>query len=133
MWYRHRRNRWGWRGFPLPLFFVLFFLGGHSWASLVISVGLVVLFFLLVRWLVTSTSRPGITGGTPVTYQPYQYPYQQPSYHEPPYQPYQQGYQAPQARYEQSGQEYQYSEPRSEYDQYERPQAQYPQEMPPMA
>lgn len=140
--YRHRRQRWGWRGFPIPLFFILFFVGGHSWVSFLIGAGIMLLVFLLLRWLLISTSRPGISGIPPVTNPPYQQPYKQqgytPYYEPPPYQPYQpyrpyeQGYQAPQAGYKQGGQEYHSPEQRSEQVQYEQPQVQYPQEMPPM-
>jgi len=129
--YRYRRNRWGWRGFPIPLFFILFFVGGHSWISFLVSVGVVVLIFLLIRWLLISTSGPGISGVPPTVNQPYQQQDYSPSY-QPPYQPYQQGYQGPQSGYEQSGQKYQGPEQRQEYEQYEQPQAEYPQEMPPM-
>ncbi|SRR6266568_32615 len=138
--YRYRRHRWGWRGFPIPLFFILFFASGHSWISFLISAGVMVLVFLLLRWLLASTSQPGISG-VPPNQRPYQQqghsPYNEPPAYQPyqPYRPYEQGYQAPQGGYEQSGQEYRYPEQRSEQVenvQYEQPQVQYPQEMPPM-
>lgn len=68
--------------------------------------------------------------------QQYQQPYQQqyPPEQPPPdsqYEPYQQGYQPPQpapGAYQEGGQQYQYPQPKQEFDQ---PQKQYPQELPP--
>lgn len=143
MWYRHRRGRWGMRGFPIPLFFLLFLIGGHSIGSFLIGIGIMIFVYLLLKALMSSTSQPGITGTPPMqSNQPYQQPYQPYSpyqqqgyspYDAQPYQPYQQGYQPQQSSYESpaqaKGQEYEHPA----YEQYEQPEAQYPQEeLPPM-
>lgn len=147
--YRYRRGGWGWRGFPIPLFFLLFFIWGHSIGSFLISIGIMIVLYLLIRGLMASTSQPGITGTPPTQttnpyqqpyqpyqqYQPYQSPYTQPeqdtsSYDEQLYQPYQQGYQPQQAQKPQAA-EKDYEQ--TAYEQYEQPEAQYPQEeLPPM-
>ena len=145
MWYRHRRG-WGWGGLPIPLFFVLFFVFGHSILSFLVSMVIIGFLFVLIRAVVTSTSQPGITGIPPSQqqyqppyqpYQPYQQPYQpyQPQsstvYDEQPYDPYQQGYRPQQSQPQET--EDRYSSERPAYQQYEQPEVEYPEEeLPPM-
>jgi hypothetical protein len=137
MWYRHRRGRWGWGGFPI--FFFLILLWSHSFFSILISMVILGFLFMLFRAIAASTSQPGITG-IPRSQQPYQQPYQlyqpyQPQsstvYEEPPFEPYQQGYQQQSQQAQES--DPLYSDEHPAYQQYEQPLVEYPQEeLPPM-
>jgi hypothetical protein len=119
----YRRNRWGGRGFPWMVFFLIIIFT-HSWVGFLVSIGITLLVIMLMRALFT----PPMSANNPM-YTPPMSNWQPQPHEEVYYQPYQQGYQSEQVTYQEGEQQYQYPRPEP---QYEQPQVQYPEELPPM-
>jgi hypothetical protein len=138
-------------GFLLVMLFIL--LVSHSWGFFITLAILGGIAYMVLRLRHSGMLGPGSSRYLDSNsnyqqpnqyYQPYQSdqpnPYYQPPVpsepntpHTPPYQPYDQGYQPSPENDQQGAQPYQSNPYQSATTQYEEPQAQYPQEMPPMA